>query len=202
MQRAHADCPVKKKLQKNNKVPGFKIPVLPRIFFPKSGWSTKRVHLSGGYYTGIITVRCATTKQTHSLKCYDHGQYPWGRHKSQGALSILYRQLKISTSACNVCLPLHILVALLEADLISVTNIILHHAEFVKNLLSSRHPREDVPTIMAMLRRFNLKEQVCIRRVVFLPKKGDYILITGIIGNANGQNIFLIHRCNHFFFSK
>ena len=110
----------------------------PDIFFPNKHYSSKQFFFSNSFNKGKINVYCHHTKKTFSLTCFDHGQYPWGRHKTKGSMALLCKRL-ITRDACNTCLPLHIIIGLRHQRIISMNDIIDFHSQFVKNMLSCRH---------------------------------------------------------------
>ena len=151
-----------------------------------------------GYNIGRIAVTCNLSNQMISLQCYDHGEYPWGRHKTQGAMAILCKKLKVNDSASNTCLPTHIIISLLTNKLVTINELVTKYKTFTKHLLSSSHMREDGPTINAILKKFNLMKRICIRRI-FTPSAGSFVLTNHFFGVYGKPQIFLIHRRNHFF---
>ena len=171
------------------------------IFFPRTGIVDTPHKISNGYNTGFINVFCNLSSRHIKLFCYDHGQYPWGRHKVKGLLAFICRSLSIGANARNTCLPLHVLIGLLHFNLTSLDDLLTVHKKFIKHLLSSSYMRTDVPTINAILNRFKLKDSVCFRRIIHLQhgSSKNFILLNEHCGNIKKQQIFLIHSQNHFF---
>ena len=135
----------------------------------------------------IMKVYCNLDRKEIALRCYDHGQYPWGRHQKQGLMAAICLHLGINTEARNTCLVLHIFIALLYHNIVTVSNLLKKHRTFVKNLLSATYMREDIPTLKAIFKRFNIKDKVCIRRIVHFSDKG-FVLLNDYVGNFNGQH--------------
>ena len=167
------------------------------IFFPFSQWDNGQHRLAKGYNIGLINVYCHLTSRKLQLHCYDHGQYPWGRHKSRGLMAHICKVLQVNESARNTCLALHIFIGLLRKKIITPTTIIEKHKTFVKNLLSSNFIREDSRTVLAILKRFKLQTKICIRRIVYIGDK--FMLLNDYFGDFKGLKLYLVYRCSHFF---
>ena len=167
------------------------------IYFPKSHLATTPHAFCKNFNTGIIQIICPVHSKKISLRSYDHGQYPWGRSKSRGAMAFICRKLGISSNSCNTCLPLHIIIGLLFFKVISLREIVTKFSKFVKNMLSSQHMRELGPTINAFLTKFKIKEKVCFRTIVYISDK--FIPLKNYFGSFDKQHIYLIHRHNDFF---
>ena len=168
------------------------------LFYPKEALQNCAHSFSNGFNIGFFKVFCTRSCMSISLTSFDHGQYPWGRHQHRGAMAFLCKSLGIASFARNTCLPTHLLIGLIYFKILSLEEILSYHRPFVKNMLSSQHMREDIPTIMSFLKRFQLKNKVCFRSVVFIPDQG-FVLLSRYFGNISKQNIFLIHRHQHFF---
>ena len=121
----------------------------PKIYFPNATLRAKRYRISKGYHIGPVTVTCAIQNKEIHLQCYDHGQYPWGRSKSKGAMARICSTLGISPScgARNTCLVTHILIGLIDKKIFTARKLVINFGNFLKNLLSSAHMRDDTPTI-------------------------------------------------------
>ena len=104
--------------------------------------------------------------------------------------------LQVRKSARNTCLALHIFIGLLYNKIVSLKNL-LEHKIFVKNLLSSNFQREDTKTIRAIIRKYKLQDQVCIRRIICLG--GKFPLNNDPFGNIEKKTVYLVHRNSHFF---
>ena len=141
------------------------------FFFPKKDFVADTYSFNNSFNTGTINVFCSLQSVGHSLICFDHGQYPWGRHREIGIMATICRNLQISNRARNTCLPLHIIVGLLLHEIISLRDILHLHPKFIRNMLSSRHTRESTSTINAFIRKFNLSKKVCFRTIVGCPIK-------------------------------
>ena len=168
------------------------------VFYPKNALSNSPHSFKNGYNTGSFKVFCTRSHRQISLTSFDHGQYPWGRNQSKGAMSFLCKSLGIISSAQNTCLPTHILIGLIHFQIISVEEILAHHSLFIKNMLSSQHMLEDTPAIMAFMKKLHITDKVCFRSIVYIPEQG-FVLLSRYFGNFSKKHIFLVHRNHHFF---
>ena len=123
-----------------------------RIFYPKNTLSDSPHSFKNGYNTGSFQVFCTTSRGHISLTSFEKGQYPWGRNQFTGAMAFLCSHLGITSAAQNTCLPTHIIIGLIYFKIITIEEIIAKHSLFVKNMLSSQHMREDIPTTNALLK--------------------------------------------------
>ena len=172
----------------------------PKLYFPHASLRACRYRISRGYHIGKVTVTCEINNKEINLQCYDHGQYPWGRSRSKGAMAKICKVLEIysSSGAANTCLATHIIIGLIATKLFTPDNLVTKFGNFLKNLLSSDYMRDDGPTIKTIFRKMNLYKKICLRRVPYIPTKG-FVLINDMFGDINKPSIFLMHKNNHFF---
>ena len=74
-------------------------------------------------------------------------------------MAFLCKKLNICSGARNTCLPLHIIVGILFFNIITLNELIRQHGTFVRDMLSSKHMREDGPTINAFLKRLGYSKK-------------------------------------------
>ena len=177
-----------------------KPPVMPKFLLPKKYLSKLPHTLIDGYNIGTIKVHYCLDHRDIYVQCHDHGQYPWGHHRVQGAFAYISKRLNINHLSRNCCLSIHILVGLISQKLIKIETIFDKHANFIRNMLSSNFIRENSCTIKAFLRRFKLSEKVCFRRIIYTPP--GFTLINSYFGKLHQASIYLIYRNSHFFLGR
>merc|ERR1711994_813143 len=123
-----------------------------------------------------------------------------GRSKSKGAMARISSTLGISPScgARNTCLVTHILIGLIDKKIFTARKLVTNFGNFLKNLLSSAHMRDNTPTIKKLFRKLNIYKKICLRRIAHVPTVG-FVLINELYGDINKPSIFLMHKGNHFF---
>ena len=131
----------------------------------------------------------------------DHGQYPWGRSKSIGIMSTLCKRLYISRRARNTCLPLHLTIALVQNDVISLDTLVTHHGDSIKLFMESRDFRDADNFIPRFLRRLALESRVCVVIIRNLPD-GSFQILDKTYGTASATKLFIVHSKYHFFIAE
>jgi len=172
----------------------------PKIYFPAATLRAKRYRISKGYHVGQVLVNCLLQNKEIRLQCFDHGQFPWGRSRSKGAMARICNSLDISrlTGARNTCLATHIFIGLLHMKIFSAEDLVRTYGSFMKSILASRHMRDDIPTIKAIFRKLKLDDKVCLRQVIYISPEG-FVLLNDFYGEVSKPTIYLMHRTNHFF---
>ena len=171
----------------------------PKIYFPAATLRAKRYRISKGYHVGQVLVNCLLQNKEIRLQCFDHGQFPWGRSRSKGAMARICNSLDISrsTGAGNTCLPTHIFIGLLHMNIFSAEDLVRTYGSFMKSFMASRHMRDDTPTIKAIFRKMKLDGIVCLRQVPYIPTKG-FVLVNDFYGELSNPTIYLMQKTNQF----
>ena len=172
----------------------------PKIYFPAATLRAKRYRISKGYHVGQVLVKCLLQNKEIRLQCFDHGQFPWGRSRSKGAMARICNSLDISrlSRPGNTCLATHIFIGLLHMKIFSAEDLVRTYGKFMKSFLASRYMRDDIPTIKAIFRKLKLDEKICLRRVLYIPTQA-FVLLNDFYGVLSKPAIYLIHKTNHFF---
>ena len=105
------------------------------------------------------------------------------------------------SNVANTCLPLHVTIALLEAEVLSVKEIIETHGKFFHTFLSSTFMRDGLPTISSFFRNLKLTFKVCVRLVNSIDV-GEFTLLDEFFGNISAPTIYIVHSRVHFFKAK
>ncbi len=92
----------------------------------------------------------------------DHGQYPSGHSKKISIMATFAKALKVNQNVANICLTLHIVIALLQNRIISQTELIGKHSIFLHKYLSSNCTRDAEVTVPHILNSLGLVQKVCI----------------------------------------
>ena len=118
-------------------------------------------------------------------------------------MAILCRKLGIlyGSNVQNTCLPLHVLIGLIDNGIITVDEIFSKHRALVHGLLNSRSMRYGYPTIAKMFRVMELKEKVCLR-IIDKIEYNTFTLLDRFFGDIRKKKIYLAHVPWHFFLTK
>ena len=92
-------------------------------------------------------------------------------------------------------------IALLEAEVLSVKDIIETHGKFFHTFLSSTFMRDAIPTISSFFRNLKLTFKVCVRLVNSI-EAGQFTLLDEFFGNISAPTIYIVHSRVHFFMAK
>ena len=159
--------------------------------------------LRKGFHIGRFTAYCPLSHTFDSYVCQDHGQYPWGHSHRRGAMSVLCRKIgiKYGRNVRNTCLPLHVLISLIDNDIIKVDQLFGKHRAFIYGLLSSRTMRDGYPTIAKMFRVLDLNDKLCLR-IIDKIEQDAFVLLDRYFGDIRKKSIYIAHIPWHFFISK
>ena len=118
-------------------------------------------------------------------------------------MAILCRKLGIlyGSNAENTCLPRHVLISIIDNDVMEVDDIVSKHASFVKGLLSSRTMRNGYPTLDKMFRVMKLHNRICLR-IIDRIEQDEFVLLDRYYSNIKKKTIYLVHIPWHFFLAK
>ena len=101
----------------------------------------------------------------------------------------------------NTCLPLHVLIGIIDNDIMTVDQILSSHRSFVYGLLNSTYMRDGYPTLAKMFRVMQLDGKVCLR-IIDKIEHNTFTLLDRYFGDIRKKNIYLAHVPWHFFLSK
>ena len=171
-----------------------------KIYFPAATLRAKRYRISKGYHVGPVLVSCSHHNKKIRLQCFDHGQFPWGRSRSKGAMARICKSLGISPSSGirNTYLATHIFIGLLFKKIFTAEDLVSIFGKFMISLMSSNYKRDDTPTIKAIFRKLKLDGKICLRQVIHIPTEG-FVLMSDFYGDLNKPTIYLMHKADHFF---
>ena len=154
------------------------------------------------YYEGISKALCPIKSDTIQFRAFDHGAYPWGRDSSKGALVTICFSLGITTKSgvFNCCLFVHLLVGLLEHELVTVDELLSDHSQILEKYLSSIITREDSKVVDDVLVSLGLQDKISVRFVAFAFD--GFLLSLQVFGNQSCPTLFIAHKSGHFFLAK
>ena len=156
-----------------------------------------------GFHIGKFTAYCPLSQTFDSYVCNDHGQYPWGHSHRRGAMALLCQKLRIKygSNVRNTCLPLHVLIGMIDNDIINIDELAGKHRAFIHGLLSSRTMRDGYPTIKKMFRVLQLEKKVCLR-IIDRIEHDTFTVLDRYFGDLRRKTIFIAHVPWHFFLAK
>ena len=118
-------------------------------------------------------------------------------------MALLCQKLGISakSKAQNTCLPLHVIIGLIDNGIMDLEELYGEHRAFVKGLLSSRSMRDGYPTIAKMFTVLRLWGRVCVR-IIDKIEHDKFTLLDKYFGDLKNKVIYLAHIPWHFFLVK
>ena len=157
----------------------------------------------GGFHVGKFTAYCPLSQTLDPYVCHDHGQYPWGHSHTKGAMAILCQKLGIrsDSNVQNTCLPLHVLIGIIDNGIMTVDEICSRHRAFVRGVLNSRTMRDGYPTVAKMFRVMDLEDKICLRLIDRI-EHNTFTLLDRFFGDIREKKIYLAHVPWHFFLAK
>ena len=173
------------------------------IYIPQRYISYGSYTKVNGFHVGVFEAYDPLTDSFSKYICQDHGQYPWGHSTDKGTMAYICAKLGIwlGSNVANTCLPLHVTISLLEAEVLSVKDIIDTHGKFFHTFLSSTFMRDGIPTISSFFRNLKLTFKVCVRLVNSIDA-GQFTLLDEYFGNISAKTIYIVHSRVHFFTAK
>ena len=156
-----------------------------------------------GFHIGKFTAYCPLSQTFDSYICNDHGQYPWGHSHVKGAMAFLCQKLEIryGSNVRNTCLPLHVLIGIIDNDIVNIDELFGKHRAFIRGLLNSRTMRDGYPTIAKMFRVLQLNEKVCLR-IIDRIEYDTFTVLDRYFGDIRKKSIYIAHVPWHFFIAK
>ena len=118
-------------------------------------------------------------------------------------MAILCQKLGIShrSNVQNTCLPLHVLIGLIDDGIITLEEILDKHRVFLHGLLNSRSMRDGYPTLTRMFNVMDLHDKVCLR-IIDKIEFDKFTLLDRFFGDIRKRKIYLVHIPWHFFLGK
>ena len=155
--------------------------------------------LIGGFHVGKFTAYCPLSQTFDPYVCHDHGQYPSDHSHTKGAMAILCQKLGIrsDSNVQNTCLPLHVLIGIIDNGIMTVDEIFSRHRAFVRGLLNSRTMRDGYPTVAKMFRVMDLEDKICLR-IIDRLEHNTFTLLDRFFGDIRKRKIYLAHVPWHF----
>ena len=119
------------------------------------------------------------------------------------SLAVLCRKLGIfyGSNVQNTCLPLHVLTAIIDNDVMDIDEIVSKHRVFVKGLLNSRTMRDGYPTLAKMFSTMDLEGKICLR-IIDRIEQDEFVLLDRYYGDISKVKIYIAHIPWHFFIAK
>ena len=106
--------------------------------------------------------------------------------------------LGVDQNACNTCLTIHVIIGLLQNDVISVADILMNHRNLVFGYLNSSVMRDAPIVIPDLLFQMSLADKVCIIVIRKTPD-GTFLIQDQKYGNSLRKRIYIVHGGVHFF---
>ena len=174
-----------------------------RSFLPAAYLDYGPHRLINGFHVGKFTAYCPLSRTFDSYVCHDHGQYPWGHSHVKVSMVMLCQKLGIrsDSNVQNTCLPLHVLIGLIDNNVLTVDEICSKHRALVHGLLNSRTMRDGYPTVAKMFRIMELEEKICLR-IIDKIEHNTFTLLDRYFGDIRKKSIYLAHVPWHFFLGK
>ena len=179
----------------------------PRIiFFPEEDNLSSPLSWEDSYFKGVFTAFDAMNNTEISFAAFDHGALPWGRSSSKGALASLCRLIGITTKSgsFNCCCIIHLLVAIIEMDILTIDKLFIFHFDLLRKYLFSRVYRDADSVIKDVLEKLCISDKVFVRTISRYTTGKDYYLSHEVFGNCLGVGIYLVFskEKKHFFLAK
>ena len=109
--------------------------------------------------------------------------------------------IRSDSNVQNTCLPLHVLIGLIDNNVLTVDEICSKHRALVYGLLNSRTMRDGYPTFAKMFRVMELEEKICLR-IIDKIEHNTFTLLDRYFGDIRKKSIYLAHVPWHFFLGK
>ena len=129
-----------------------------KIFFPLNWLKLEPYQQNSFLNRGIFTSYWGRFDAFYRFLAIDHGQYPWGRNRRLGTMAALSRSLKVNPKSCNTCLTIHVIIGLLQNDVITVNDLLKYHRCILFNYLNSTVMRDADTAIPILLHSMNLAD--------------------------------------------
>ena len=174
------------------------------VYFPVNGFDYGAHRILNGYHIGKLTVYSGEDDAFYSYIAMDHGQYPWGRSSSEGAMAFLTNSMGITpdTGVCNTCLATHLPIRLLQNRIVSTRCLLENFSSVMFNYFHSDETRVAEVAVPDFLNTIQVKNKVCIR-IISHRSGDDFILLPEKYGNPNCSTmVYIVHSINHFFLAK
>ena len=101
----------------------------------------------------------------------------------------------------NTCLPLHVLTAIIDNDVMDIDDIVSKYRVFVKGLLNSRTMRDGYPTLAKMFSTMHLHGKICLR-IIDRIEQDEFVLLDRFYGDIMKKKIYIAHIPWHFFIAR
>ena len=118
-------------------------------------------------------------------------------------MSFFYQKLGIryGSNVRNTCLPLHVLIGLIDNNIVNFHDLFGKYRAFIHGLLGDRTMRDGYPTISKMFRILELNEKVCLR-IIDKIEHDTFTVLDRYFGDIRKKTIYLAHVPWHFFLTK